>query len=277
MNTDPVRLLDGGELTRDERRALDADHASASPVGAKRAIWAALSLKLAAPATAAAAALSSGAPATASAASTVATASSLTAVALVKSATLGVALGAAVGTGLYFGAPSEAPRPAPAVVGSRGVGNLGATSVRVPFHAAAHPSSAPPAAAASDSAPPVPVTTPPVPVTTPPVERPTPHVEASAPAPAPTPPLVEGESRRVARAHALLRSGDAGAALTLLDALARDEPNGLLVQEREALLVETLAALGRRDSARAHADAFLARYPRSPHTAAVRRAVGYAP
>lgn len=269
MNSDPVRLLDGGELTPDERRALDADHASASPVGAKRAIWAALSLKLAAPATAAAAALSSGAPAAASAGSAVATASSLTAVALVKSAALGVALGAAVGTGVYFGARSEAPRPAPAVVGSRGAGNLGATSVRVPFHAAAHPGSAPPAAAASDSAPPVPVTTPPV-------GRPTPHVEASAPAPAPTP-LVESESRRVARAHALLRSGDAGAALTLLDALARDEPNGLLVQEREALLVETLAALGRRDSARAHADAFLARYPRSPHTAAVRRAAGYAP
>jgi len=136
MNTDPVRLLDGGELTPDERRALGADQVSTSPVGAKGAIWAALSLKLAAPATAAAAALSSSAPATASGASAVATASSITAVALVKSATLGVALGAAVGTGLFFGARSEAPRPAATVVGNRGVGDLGATGVRAPFHVA---------------------------------------------------------------------------------------------------------------------------------------------
>ena len=270
MNTDPVRLLDGGELTPDERRALGADQVSTSPVGAKGAIWAALSLKLAAPATAAAAALSSGAPATASGASAVATASSITAVALVKSATLGVALGAAVGTGLFFGARSEAPRPAATVVGNRGVGDLGATGVRAPFHVAAPSSGAPPAAAASDSAPPVLVTPPPV-------ERPAPHVEVSAPARAPVQPPLESESRRVARAHALLRAGDAGAALALLDALARDEPNGLLVQEREALVVEALAALGRHDAARARADAFLARFPRSPHTAAVRRAAGDAP
>ena len=270
MNGDPVRLLEGGELTADERRALGADRTSASPLGAKRAIWAALTLKLAAPATAAAAALSTGAPATVSGASAVATASSITAIALVKSATLGVALGAAVGTGLYFGARSEAPRAVPAVTQSRGVENLGATAVRAPFHAAARPSSGPPAAAPSDSAPPV-HAAPPL------VEHPPAHVEVSAPARPPAPPPIESESRRVAAARALLRSGNAGAALASLDALARDEPNGLLVQERDALVVEALAALGRRDSARAHADAFLARYPRSPHTTAVRRAAGYAP
>jgi hypothetical protein len=46
------------------------------------------------------------------------------------------------------------------------------------------------------------------------------------------------------------------------------------VQEREALLVETLAELGRGDAARDHAVAFLSRYPKSPHAALVRRAAG---
>jgi len=271
VNSDPERLLEGRELTPDERRALGADHAEASPAFAKRAIWTALSLKLAAPATAAAAALSSAAPGAASGASAVATASSLTAVALVKSATIGVALGAAVGTGLYFGGRSEPLHSAPAIVQS-GEGKLGATSVPAPFHAVARTDSGPPSAAASDSAPPVAEATPPV-------ARSAPRVEASALAVTrvPAPPLVESESQRVAGARALLRSGNARAALDALDALGRDEPNGLLVQEREALVVETLAALGRRAAARARADAFLARYPRSPHAAAVRRAAGYPP
>jgi hypothetical protein len=270
MTLDPLRLLDGDELTPDERRALGADHTEPSPAGAKRAIWAALSLQLAAPATAAAATLATAAPTAASGASAVATASTITAVALVKSATIGVALGAAVGTGLYFGGRSETPRPAPSVVQRAEQGKLGATSVAAPFHAAPPRVVAPPSAAASDSAPPAAETTPPV-------ARPAPRIDVPSAERAPAPPPVEDESRRVAAARAALRSGNASTALAQLDALALDEPHGLLVQEREALVVEALAALGRLDAARARADAFLTRYPRSPHTAAVRRAAGYAP
>jgi hypothetical protein len=283
--TDPVRLLDGGgELTPDERRALGAERGEPSPVGAKRAIWAALSLKLAAPATAAAmssaaSAGSSAAPAAAGAAASAgasgasvgAGAVTLTTAALVKSATVGIALGAAVSTGLYLGGRAEAPRPAPVVVGSAERGVEGATAVPAPFQSAAHSNSAPPSAAASDSVPPTAASAPSV-------ERPSlQHSEQPVAARAPAAPVPLGESQRVARARALLRSGNATAAFALLEALARDEPNGLLVQEREALLVETLAALGQNDAARQRADAFLARYPKSPHASAVRRAAGYTP
>jgi len=69
-----------------------------------------------------------------------------------------------------------------------------------------------------------------------------------------------------------LRSGRAAAALAALQALERDEPNGLLAQEREALSIQALAALGQRDVARKRAAAFALRYPASPHLSAVRRA-----
>jgi hypothetical protein len=269
--TDPTRLLDGdAELSLEERRALVADRDQPSPMGAKRAIWAALSLQLAAPATAAA--MSTGAASAAAGTAGVPAgtgiAGTLTTLALVKSATVGVALGAVVGTGLYFEGRAETPRPAPVAVESAGSGNLGATAVPAPFQSAPRRSDGPPPAAASDSVPPS--------VSAPPAER-TPARGELPQAPAARgalPAAPESESRRVARARSWLRSGNAAAALTVLESLARDEPNGLLVQEREALLVETLAALGRRADARARAGAFLARYPTSPHAAAVRRAAG---
>jgi hypothetical protein len=96
---------------------------------------------------------------------------------------------------------------------------------------------------------------------------------AGADAPSVTLPPLENESQRVARARALLRSGDAPRALGVLRTLERDEPSGLLAQEREALLIEGLVAVGQRDSAQKRATAFLARYPTSPHAAAVRRAL----
>jgi outer membrane protein assembly factor BamD (BamD/ComL family) len=85
--------------------------------------------------------------------------------------------------------------------------------------------------------------------------------------------VAESESQRVARARARLRSGDARRALEELRSLEQDEPRGLLVQEREALLIEALAAVGQRESARERAKAFLKRYPSSPHVRAVERAV----
>jgi hypothetical protein len=86
------------------------------------------------------------------------------------------------------------------------------------------------------------------------------------------PPATDGESQRVARARAFLRSGDAALSLQELHALERDEPSGLLAQEREALHIEALAALGRREEARERAASFLKSYPTSPHVRAVRRA-----
>lgn len=259
MTGDPPRLLEDGTLTADERRALEAAAEERSPLGAKAAIWAVLSLELAAPATAAAASVTAAATGvTAASGAGAGAAGLLTTVALVKSAAVGLALGAAVGSGLYFSGRAEPPPPAP-----RELRVEGATSVAAPFHAAA---AAPNARAPAEEASAAPSTT---------ASEPRGEV-ARAERPREVPP-VESESQRVARARASLRAGDANRALETLGALARDEPNGLLAQEREALAIEALAALGRRDAARARADAFLARYPASPHVLAVRHAAGYAP
>jgi hypothetical protein len=48
-------------------------------------------------------------------------------------------------------------------------------------------------------------------------------------------------------------------------------PNSTLVQEREALAIEALGALGELATARERAARFLARYPASPHAEVVRR------
>ncbi|HEX5098623.1 MAG TPA: hypothetical protein VFV94_03955, partial [Polyangiaceae bacterium] len=83
----------------------------------------------------------------------------------------------------------------------------------------------------------------------------------------------DAESRKVATARSLLRSGQPRAALLVLDEARRDFPNGELTQEREALAIEALRALGSTTEARRRAEAFLARYPASPHATLVRRAL----
>ena len=99
---------------------------------------------------------------------------------------------------------------------------------------------------------------------------------ASFAVPAPTTEVNDGaslESRRVAEARSALRSGNARAALTTLTALGRDVPNGVLAQEREALIIEALLSLGERERARSLAKKFLSRYPNSPHASSARRAL----
>jgi Outer membrane lipoprotein len=81
------------------------------------------------------------------------------------------------------------------------------------------------------------------------------------------------ESRAVAEARNLLRSGDPREALSRLQALQRDFPSGILNQERDALVIEALLAAGNSSEARERAKEFLSRYPKSPHAAAARRAL----
>lgn len=73
------------------------------------------------------------------------------------------------------------------------------------------------------------------------------------------------ESQMVSGARALLRSGQAVAALGLLEQARLRFPGGMLVQEREALVIEALAQAGQRAAARERAAAFLRAYPSSPH------------
>jgi hypothetical protein len=60
----------------------------------------------------------------------------------------------------------------------------------------------------------------------------------------------------------------------VLGATERRFPDGILLQEREALTISALAELGRSSEASARARAFLRAFPQSPHAERVRRAVG---
>lgn len=63
---------------------------------------------------------------------------------------------------------------------------------------------------------------------------------------------------------------DPGRALSLAADHARFHPRGALTEEREVIAIDALAALGRTQAARARADAFARRWPRSAHRAHLR-------
>jgi hypothetical protein len=274
MNEPKRWLDDDGALDDDARRALRAGFAAPVPHGARNVVWRELRNKL--PLGIASAALGVTAVKAAGAAS------------LVKMGLTGIVLGsvvavAAVGGERLLTPPTETKRPPSAVR-------------RLPA-----PTPAPVAPRASNEPAPTLDPTPELPQPPPPRERPripqggpelpAPSVESKAPAPAPprsvasfpvpTPPAVTNidagaatlESRRVADARTHLRTGSAAHALGILDGVRRDFPNGVLTQEREALTIEALLALGEYSHARLLATSFLARYPGSPHAEAARRAL----
>jgi hypothetical protein len=80
------------------------------------------------------------------------------------------------------------------------------------------------------------------------------------------------EIELIGRARAALPR-DPAAALALLDEHRREFPRGALVEERDAIRVLALAALGRIEQARHEAQMFLRAYPFSPHAERVRRAI----
>ncbi len=253
MTRDPRRLLDDpSELDPDALRALEAGLDEGAPRGAKAAVWGALATALpkAAAAASATAAVSGGAVAGA--------ATATAGVSFVKLGFVGVALGTLSSVGFFAVERATAPERAPS----------------------AHVALAPP-----------PASTPATPaaladgVVPSPASRAEPEAERSVREPpasvraaetAPEPPraadVLLDESRRVANARSLLRQGAAADALSALVAIEREFPNGMLSQEREALIIEALSALGHRELVKRRAATFLGRYPSSPHAEAVRRA-----
>jgi hypothetical protein len=81
------------------------------------------------------------------------------------------------------------------------------------------------------------------------------------------------ERSRIEIARTSLMQGDPAAALRSLDQHAAHYPTGQLSEEREALAVQALVALGRVDEARGHAAAFTKRYPTSMLSPVVQAAV----
>jgi len=104
-------------------------------------------------------------------------------------------------------------------------------------------------------------------------------VDEPAPAPAKRPARVDGPSQSalIAQSWRALTRDDAAGALALLEEDRRRHPSGALAEEREALRVRVLRALGHHAEARTAATAFLARYPRSAHRRAVEAALEDAP
>ena len=251
--TSPRRWLDGGDdLTPDERRVLGADLGRKAPLHAKRAVRAALALELSATSAAAAAARATGGTAQQGAAA------KLVSLSVLKSAAVAFALSAVVSAGFSLRERQRAAQDARAGNVRHAAPLSSHHELPTPADSGAAPQSEP-SPSLTEAAPGHPLR--------PSVPREAIGEPASLPATA-----TASESQRVATARALLRSGRASDALTTLQTLDRDEPNGLLAQEREALSIQALAALGQREAARQRAFAFAVRYPASPHLAAVRRA-----
>ena len=249
----PRRWLDGDDdLTPEERRALGADLDRKAPPRAKRTVRAALALKLSAASAAAAA------PGALRAAAQKGAATKLLSLPLLKSAAVGFGISAVVGLGFSLGARHDAPHAAGSAPPRQAPPPISTHQLMAPVDSSAplhsEPSS-PPSDAAQGHA-----------------LRRCVAREAVTEPPSLRAATQASESQRVAEARALLRAGQASVALTTLQSLERDEPNGLLEQEREALSIQALAALGQRDAARKRAAGFAQRYPASPHLSAVRRA-----
>lgn len=264
--TDPKRWNeDESELGAGELRLLRAGLKPAVPRGAKRAVWVALAAQLpSAVAAATTAAVGSG------------TAGALTGASLVKAASIGVLLGATTMTAVTVverhSAPSRPAAPVKTLASSSGIVRSSAPTRAL---VASAPLVEPPAESPAVAS-----------VMPPSAERTRPPGEPVRPSPS-TPPTLsvatfpdenarsqhDAESRKVATARNLMRSGQPRAALVALEEARSDFPNGELSQEREALAIETLRVLGESAEARRRAEAFLARYPTSPHAAIARRAL----
>ena len=82
--------------------------------------------------------------------------------------------------------------------------------------------------------------------------------------------VLRDESSAVHEVRRTLRSGNAAAALSLLDQARHRFPRGALSQEREALMIEALAKSGAQEAAARKAQIFLHAYPKSPYASDVR-------
>jgi len=81
------------------------------------------------------------------------------------------------------------------------------------------------------------------------------------------------ELELVQRAEATLAS-DPGRALAIADEHARVFPSGEFLQEREAVAIDALVRLGRKEEAQRRARALVERFPETPYAVRVEMAVG---
>lgn len=190
-------------------------------------------------------------------------------------ATAGSSAAAATKAGVGSLLPSALSIKAAAVlVGGGLVLGVGYWALSSPDEAPAPPRAAAPERAPEDvpQAPVAPVAEPKA-LPEPPLDGPTevePTRRPSGPKPTDTD-LLRAESALLTEARARLRSGDVAGATALLERLRAQFPNGMLRQEREVLAIDVLAARGNTQEAKRRAQAFVKQYPKSPHSAKLRR------
>lgn len=267
--TKPQMLLSHGSgALPEERRLLSAGAALSPPPGAQAAIWAGLAARL--PPSVAPAPETTGVSSTANGAG-------LTG--LVKSGLVGVALGLGVAGGAKLAlddappaaalrpnavAVTPAPPPAPAETQARTVApDVPAAKFEIERNNARP-------RATTVAAPPTEVEDSEQVDMLPSVAGSAPPKDAEEAAAARTSQLRE-ESLSLRRARSALHAGNAILALALLEEAQRAFPRPILGQEREALSIEALVKSGAMSAARQRAQAFVTRYPQSPHSDRLRR------
>jgi hypothetical protein len=256
---DPKRWLDSDEISPLERELLSREQDAAPDPRLRSAVWTAVVGGLppsggdggidaspgGADAGAAGAAVGAGAVA------------KLSSVGILKPFVIGLLSGGVAMTAVELGSSGAPPSPprAPALAP--------ATADRPTAPAAPSPH-----AASSERAP----TAPESPRTAP--AAPGPSGSSSAPSLEST---LRVERDALTRARSALQSGQPGEALSILEAAERTIERPMLGQEREVVAIRALAASGRAEAARSRARQFVANFPDSPHTAAVRRLAGIDP
>lgn len=107
-----------------------------------------------------------------------------------------------------------------------------------------------------------------------------PGASAGRPAPSAESPSSRGlaaERALLDIARSALARGEAGEAITATSRHSREYPDGALVEEREAIAVKALVALGRKDEARTRVRALEQRFPTGLSVGAAKAAVEGAP
>jgi hypothetical protein len=244
------------------REALEAGRQMRPAAGESQSVWAELAEKL---------------PVASATAATSAASGGITALSLLKPVGAGLALGLITASGASL-LQSSVPSPHETLASGRAAGSVAqpaGTQPRSLVTAARSASLASDSSSARRPAQPVPTAEPAA--TAAPPRAPSGPSAAAFPADAPPstlpPNAVLLESNRVARVRALLQQGNVGEVLNQLAELDRLFAVGVLRQERDALRVEALLRSGDRAAAHDEALRFLARYPHSPHGAAVGRAL----
>lgn len=258
MSGDPKRWLeDGGGASDVERDLLRGAPDVEPPAGKKSAVWAALVGRLP----------PGGGGAAGGGGGAAASGLSLAAKGKIAGAVLASLLGAGVAANFArhhapagLAAPPSAASLSPNAAGAAAPATAPAPAPTATTLAAATPASDPtsgvPASAPAD----------------PPAPRPSSRARppAAATATSVDPDALREESALVARARDALHAGDPSGALATLDAARARFPRGVLVQERNVLAIEALAARGDEAAASRQAQAFLKQFPGSPLTGRVR-------